>query len=102
MVEGAVLTGRYRLRRRLATGGMGAVFEGTDERLNRTVAVKLLKDEFVNDPRFVERFRREARAVASLSHPHIASVYDYGEDTGKHFIVMELASGSDLAQILRT
>jgi eukaryotic-like serine/threonine-protein kinase len=102
MVEGAVLTGRYRLGRRLATGGMGAVFEGIDERLNRTVAVKLLKDEFVNDPRFVERFRREARAVASLSHPHIASVYDYGEDTGKHFIVMELVSGSDLAQILRT
>jgi serine/threonine protein kinase len=102
MVEGAVLTGRYRLVRRLATGGMGAVFESTDERLNRTVAVKLLKDEFVHDPRFVERFRREARAVASLSHPHIASVYDYGEDAGKYFIVMEFASGSDLAQILRT
>lgn len=101
MVDGSLLQGRYRLERRLASGGMGSVYEGTDERLHRRVAVKLLRDELADDPRFVERFRREARAVASLSHPNIASVYDYGEDAGRHFMIMEFAAGKDLAQIIK-
>ncbi len=99
MVENVILSGRYRLQERLATGGMGTVYSGVDERLGRRVAVKLLKEDLAGDPRFVERFRREARAVAALSHPNIASVFDYGEE-GSHFIVMELVDGRDLARVL--
>ncbi|MDQ3660138.1 MAG: protein kinase [Actinomycetota bacterium] len=102
MVEAQRLLDRYRLEQRLAAGGMGTVYEATDERLNRRVAVKLLKEELVDDPRFVERFRREARAVAGLSHPNIASVFDFGADDGRDFIVMELIEGQDLAEMLRS
>ena len=102
MVEAQRLIDRYRLEQRLAAGGMGTVYEATDERLNRRVAVKLLKEELVDDPRFVERFRREARAVAALSHPNIASVFDFGADDGRDFIVMELIEGRDLAELLRS
>src|SRR5918995_2149417 len=93
---------RYRLDEQLAAGGMGTVFAGTDLRLNRRVAVKVLKEQFAGDPRFVERFRREARSVAALSHPNIASIYDYGEEDGRQFIVMELIEGADLARMLRS
>jgi hypothetical protein len=96
-----VLGGRYRLDEPLASGGMGTVYVATDERLGRRVAVKLLKDELAHDDRFVQRFRREARAAAALSHPNVASVFDYGEDSGTPFIVMELAPGRDLARVLR-
>lgn len=101
MVGAQKLSDRYRIDEKLATGGMGAVYAATDERLNRTVAVKLLKEELAHDPRFVERFRREARAAAALSHPNVAGVFDHGEDEGRHFIVMELAPGHDLARVLR-
>ena len=80
---------------------MGTVFSARDEKLGRLVAIKLLKEELSSDPRFVERFRREARAVAAMSHPNVASVFDYGEDEGRHFIVMELIEGRDLAQVMR-
>ncbi|HEU4488041.1 MAG TPA: protein kinase, partial [Actinomycetota bacterium] len=101
MVEAQRLIDRYRLEQRLASGGMGTVYEATDERLQRRVAVKLLKEELADDPLFVERFRREARAVAALSHPNIASVFDYGADGGRDFIVMELLEGTDLAEVLQ-
>ena len=99
--EAGKLLARYRLDAKIATGGMGALFEATDERLDRKVAVKLLKDELAQDPTFVERFRREARSVAALSHPNIATVFDYGEDDNGHFIVMEYVRGRDLARVLR-
>ena len=102
MVKAVRLIDRYRLEERLAAGGMGTVYEATDERLNRRVAVKLLKEELAGDPLFVERFRREARAVAGLSHPNIASVFDYGAEDGRDFIVMELIEGHDLAELLRS
>jgi hypothetical protein len=92
---------RYVLEDRLASGGMGTVWAATDKRLGRRVAVKELKENLASDPRFVERFRREARAVAALSHPNIANVFDYGEDDGRHFIVMELIEGRDLSRVLR-
>ncbi|MGH2699652.1 MAG: protein kinase domain-containing protein [Actinomycetota bacterium] len=95
------LAGRYVLVETIASGGMGAVHKATDERLGRTVAVKLLRDELASDPRFVERFRREARAVAALSHPNIAGVYDYGEEDDRHFIVMEFIDGKDLSHLMR-
>jgi eukaryotic-like serine/threonine-protein kinase len=101
MVEQGTLLNRYRLDAGLATGGMGTVFVATDERLNRKIAIKLLKEDLVGDPRFVERFKREARAVASLSHRNIANVFDYGVDGNQHFIVMELVEGTDLAHVIR-
>ena len=98
---GRVLAGRYLLEEQIAAGGMGTVYAATDQRLHRRVAVKLLKEELAHDDRFVARFRREARAAAALSHPNVASVFDYGEDAGTAFIVMELAPGRDLARVLR-
>ena len=80
---------------------MGTVFSALDERLDRRVAVKILKEELSADPRFVERFRREARSAAALSHPNLANVFDYGEDSGRYFIVMELVEGRDLARVMR-
>jgi eukaryotic-like serine/threonine-protein kinase len=100
-VNGTRLAGRYVLVEMIAAGGMGTVHKATDERLGRTVAVKILRDDLAGDPRFVERFRREARAVAALSHPNIAGVYDYGEDDDHYFFVMEFIDGSDLSQVMR-
>ena len=80
---------------------MGVVYRAHDERLGRAVVVKILRAHLAGDPRFVERFRREARAVASLSHPKIAGIFDYGEDAGQHYIVMEFAEGRDLSEVIR-
>jgi tRNA A-37 threonylcarbamoyl transferase component Bud32 len=101
MVIGTRLADRYAIEERVAAGGMGTVFVATDERLGRRVAIKVLKEELAHDPRFVERFRREARAAGALSHPNVAGVYDFGEDSERHFMVMEMAPGRDLAQLLR-
>ncbi|MDP9225529.1 MAG: protein kinase [Actinomycetota bacterium] len=95
------LQGRYRIDRDIATGGMGSVFAATDVRLRREVALKLMKDDLRPDRSFVERFHREALAAAALSHPNIATIYDYGEDGSRHFIVMELIHGRDLAMVMR-
>lgn len=95
-----MLAGRYRLVRRIAGGGMGTVYEGFDERLERRVAAKVLNVEYADEPSFVERFGREARAVARLSHPNIAQVFDVGFDAGQHFIVMEYVDGTHLGQVL--
>jgi serine/threonine-protein kinase len=92
---------RYRIEAKLASGGMGSVYRGMDDRLGRPVAIKVLRDDLAHDPRFVERFRREARSAAALAHPNVATVFDYGEEGGRHFIVMELAEGRDLARVLR-
>ena len=101
MVSGRVLGDRYLLEEQIAAGGMGTVWAATDQRLHRRVAVKLLKEDLARDERFVLRFEREARASAALSHPNVAGVFDYGQDDGKPFIVMELVSGRDLARVLR-
>lgn len=98
---GTTFSGRYKLDEKIASGGMGSVYLATDERLARKVAVKVLKENLADDPRFVERFRREARAVAALSHPNIANVFDYGEEESNHYIVMEMIKGRDLARLLR-
>ena len=101
MVTPEKLGGRYLIDRQVGIGGMGTVFSATDERLGRRVAVKLLKEELASDPRFIERFRREARAAAALSHPNVAGVFDYGEENGRPFIVMELIDGRDLSRVMR-
>ena len=101
MVTPEKLGGRYLIDRQVGIGGMGTVFSATDERLGRRVAVKLLKEELASEPRFLERFRREARAAAALSHPNVAGVFDYGEEGGRPFIVMELIHGRDLSRVMR-
>jgi len=99
--EPTVFGGRYELHRRLARGGMADVFVARDQLLGRPVAVKVLFPEFATDPKFVERFRREAQAAASLNHPNIVSIYDWGAELGTYYIVMEYVEGQSLAQILR-
>ena len=96
-----VFNDRYELHRRLGRGGMAEVFLARDQLLDRPVAVKVLFPEFATDPAFVERFRREAQAAANLNHPNIVGVYDWGEEDGTYFIVMEYVEGRTLAEILR-
>jgi eukaryotic-like serine/threonine-protein kinase len=98
---GVVLEGRYRLEERLARGGMSTVYGATDLRLHRTVAVKVMADHLVHDPTFVDRFTREARAAAMLSHPNVVSVSDQGSDQGLVFLVMELVRGRTLRDLLQ-
>lgn len=103
---GVTLSDRYRLQRLIATGGMGQVWEGLDSRLGRQVAIKVLKAEYSTDPEFVERFRAEARTVAMLNHPGIASVYDYGEteldgEGRTAYLVMELVNGEPLNAVIK-
>jgi serine/threonine-protein kinase len=93
--------GRYRLERHLARGGMGEVYLAHDQLLNRPVAVKALFPELAHDAAFVERFRREAQSAAALNHPNIVSVYDFGDDQGVYFIVMEYVDGRTLRDIIR-
>ncbi len=97
---GVALGGRYRLVRQIAIGGMGEVWEGYDESLARPVAVKVLKSEFAGDAGFLERFRTEARNSAALSHPNIAQLFDYGEQSGAGYLVMELVVGEPLSDLL--
>ena len=101
--QDTLLGERYRLSAPIASGGMGTVWQAEDTVLHRQVAVKVLSDGLAADERFVERFRREARAAAGLSHPNVAGVFDFGEDerTQTPFIVMELLDGETLADRLR-
>jgi len=107
LTSGQLLADRYRLSRRIAVGGMGEVWEAADTRLDRAVAVKVLKPELCGNAEFLHRFRTEARTTASLNHPGIAGVHDYGEtaavpdgpeDTA--YLVMELVDGEPLAAII--
>jgi beta-lactam-binding protein with PASTA domain len=97
-----VFNGRYVLQRPLARGGMADVFLAYDELLDRPIAVKVLFPEFASDPAFVERFRREAQAAANLNHPNIVGIYDWGQQNGTYFIVMEYIEGRSLAEIIRS
>ncbi|HEX4834206.1 MAG TPA: serine/threonine-protein kinase [Trebonia sp.] len=102
MVTDYVLDGRYQLDYRIASGGMGEVWAGTDLRLNRAVAVKMLSAQHSGDEQFRARFRAEARYAASLSHPGITSVFTYGENSplGGPYLIMELVNGEPLSAIL--
>jgi eukaryotic-like serine/threonine-protein kinase len=98
---GETLGGRYRLVELLGQGGMATIYRAHDGQLGRDVAVKILRPEYGRDPEFLARFREEARNAASLSHPGIVSVFDYGQGESGPYIVMELVDGQDLASILR-
>jgi hypothetical protein len=98
--SGLTFGGRYQLSNRIAIGGMGEVWQATDAIIGRTVAIKILKDEYLGDPGFLERFRAEARHAALVNHEGIANVFDYGEEDGSAFLVMELVPGEALSTIL--
>src|SRR3954469_14535815 len=97
---GVTLGGRYRLDERIAGGGMGDVWRGTDEVLGRTVAVKILLPALLEEPGFAERFRGEARTMATINHPGVVDVYDYGNENGTAFLVMEYVEGDALSRTL--
>ena len=98
---GTILSGRYRLEARIGAGGMSTVYRAMDETLERSVAIKLLNREVSSDSDELERFRREARAVAQLSHPHIVGVIDAGEDDSRPYIVFEYVEGETLKERIR-
>ncbi|MGI8652983.1 MAG: Stk1 family PASTA domain-containing Ser/Thr kinase [Geodermatophilaceae bacterium] len=99
-VVGLVLEKRYRVERRLARGGMSTVYEGTDLRLDRRVAIKVMAEALATDPSFIASFNREARSAARLSHLNVVSVSDQGEDDGFVFLVMELVRGQTLRAVI--
>ena len=98
---GMQLSGRYRLDAQVGAGGMSTVYRAFDATLERRVAIKLMHREIASDSGQLERFRREARAVAQLSHPHIVGVIDAGEDEGRPYIVFEFVDGETLKDRIR-
>ena len=98
---GTMLSGRYEVLKRVGSGGMADVYMAKDHKLNRNVAVKVLKSEYVEDEKFLKKFETEAQAVARLSHPNIVNVYDVGIEDGINYIVMELAEGMTLKEYIR-
>src|SRR6185295_19967280 len=88
--------GSYEIVSHLGAGGMGEVYKARDLRLDREVAIKVLPEQFENDPEALTRFEREAKAVAAISHANILSIHDFGNDRGIHFAVMELLEGETL------
>jgi serine/threonine-protein kinase len=101
MNEGTLLNNRYQLLEPLGSGGMSDIFRARDLMLERSVAIKVLHEDYSNDAAFQQRFRQEARAAANLSHPNIVTVHDFGLDHGQLFIVMEHIPGKDLKTLLR-
>lgn len=98
--SGITLGGRFQLTSRIAIGGMGEVWRAKDQILGRVVAIKVLKEEYTGDPGFLQRFRAEARHTALLNHVGIANVFDYGEEDGSAYLVMELVPGQPLSSML--
>lgn len=96
-----VLAGRYELFERIGEGGMSVVYKAKDKLLNRFVAIKILKPQFINDNKFIDSFRRESQAAASLSHPNIVNIYDVGREGNIHYIVMELIEGRTLSDYIK-
>ncbi len=101
-MQNEVLGERYQLQEPIGRGGMATIHRARDLRMDRIVAVKVLREVYSTDPKFVTRFQREAKAASSLQHPNIVQVYDYGQSNGNYFIVMELIEGADLRRYLRS
>ena len=102
MPEQRVYTNRYEIVRHLARGGMAEVYLAHDQLLDRRVALKVLFPEFARDPAFVQRFRREAQSAANLNHPNIVAVFDWGEEDGTYFIVMEYVEGRSVREAIQS
>src|SRR6185503_2106980 len=99
-LSGTLFAGRYRIARKLGGGGMADVYLAEDQELGRRVAIKMLHSRYANDEQFVERFRREAKNAAGLSHPNIVSIYDRGEFDGSYYIAMEYLEGRTLKELI--
>lgn len=99
-MTGKSLTTRYQIVDKIGEGGMALVYRGLDTLLHREVAIKVLREQYASDEQFVERFRREAQAAASLSHPNVVNIYDVGEVDGVYFIVMEYVHGRSLRRVI--
>ncbi len=97
-----VLGDRYQLQDPIGRGGMATIYRGRDTQMDRVVAIKVLREVYSTDPKFVTRFQREAKAASALQHPNIVQVYDYGQTDGNYYIVMELVEGTDLRRYLRS
>ena len=95
-----ILANRYELIRKIGTGGMAVVYQAYDTSLDRTVAIKLLRDEYAGEPEFARRFQKEAQAVARFSHQNIVNIYDYGESDGVAYLVMEYVEGRTLKDVI--
>ncbi|GAB6929747.1 serine/threonine protein kinase PrkC [Paenibacillus sp. JCM 10914] len=98
---GHELAGRYKIIERIGGGGMALVYKAQDILLNRNVAIKVLRQQFVHDEEFIRRFRREAQSAASLSHSNVVSIYDVGQEDEVHYIVMEYIEGQNLNEIIK-
>ena len=92
---------RYEVQDPIGRGGMATIFRAVDLRMGRIVAVKILREMYSSDPKFVTRFQREARAASALQHPNIVQVFDYGQSKDSYFIVMEFVDGMDLRRYLK-
>lgn len=102
MTENNLLNNRYRIESRLGSGGMAVVYKGYDLMLERSVAIKVLREDYSSDPAFRERFRQEAKAAANLAHPSIIIIHDFGLDSERLFIVMEYIPGTDLKSLIQS
>src|SRR6202140_1444162 len=101
-LAGRVFSNRYEIEREIAQGGMAEVYLAHDQLLDRLVALKALFPEYAREPSFVERFRREAQAAANLNPPNIVAIYDWGQESGTYFIVMEYVEGRSLRDLVRS
>lgn len=101
VLEDSLLGGRYQLLEEIAVGGMALVYHARDLNLQRDVAIKILRDDLIADPAFRARFLQEARAAANLLHPNIVTIYDFGHDASRYFMVMEYVEGTDMKTLLR-
>ncbi len=101
MADRQILNNRYQLQQPLGNGGMAVIYRARDLRLDRTVAIKVLRQNLSNDFAFRQRFHQEAKAAANLTHPNIVTVHDFGLDSGQLFIVMEYVPGTDLKTLIR-
>src|SRR5215470_14119385 len=97
---GALIDGRYRIRGRVAKGGMATVYTAADERLERIVALKIIHPAQTRDPNFLNRFTDEAKTIARLTHPNVVAVYDQGNHHGLPYLVMEYVRGRTLREVL--
>ncbi|MDK2821086.1 MAG: eukaryotic-like serine/threonine-protein kinase [Clostridia bacterium] len=97
---GKILEDRYEILRELGSGGMAQVYQGQDQLLNRSVTIKILKEQYAEDKDFLARFQSEAQAVASLSHPNVVSIYDVGQEDGLHYLIMEYVEGRSLKDLI--
>src|ERR1044072_2474198 len=100
-LAGRVFSNRYAIQREVAQGGMAEVYLARDQLLDRPVVLKALFPVVAREPAFVERVRREAQAAANLNHPNIVSVYDWGQESGTYFLVMEHVEGHSLREVMR-